>query len=89
MATHSSTLVWKIPWMVEPGRLQSMGSLSWTQLKRLSSSSSSVLMIVPNPGMVNYINCNGFILPYITICIFLMTVFSKQNLKTLKYLNII
>ena len=27
MATHSSTLVWKIPWMEEPGRLQSMGSL--------------------------------------------------------------
>jgi len=26
MATHSSTLVWKIPWMEEPGRLQSMGS---------------------------------------------------------------
>ena len=26
MATHSSTLVWKIPWTVEPGRLQSMGS---------------------------------------------------------------
>ena len=24
MATHSSTLVWKIPWMEEPGRLQSM-----------------------------------------------------------------
>ena len=27
MATHSSTLVWKIPWMEEPSRLQSMGSL--------------------------------------------------------------
>ena len=26
MATHSSTLVWKIPWTEEPGRLQSMGS---------------------------------------------------------------
>ena len=26
MATHSSILAWKIPWMVEPGRLQSMGS---------------------------------------------------------------
>ena len=26
MATHSSTLAWKITWMVEPGRLQSMGS---------------------------------------------------------------
>ena len=25
MATHSSTLAWKIPWMDEPGRLQSMG----------------------------------------------------------------
>ena len=26
MAPHSSTLAWKIPWMDEPGRLQSMGS---------------------------------------------------------------
>ena len=90
MAPHSSTLAWKIPWMEEPGRLQSMGSLgvwhdwathfhfslsctgegngnplqcsclenprdggawwatvsgvaqSWTQLKRLSSSSSRI-----------------------------------------------
>ena len=25
MATHSSALAWKIPWMEEPGRLQSMG----------------------------------------------------------------
>ena len=25
MATHSSILAWKIPWMEEPGRLQSMG----------------------------------------------------------------
>ena len=25
--THSSTFAWKIPWMEEPGRLQSMGSL--------------------------------------------------------------
>ena len=27
MATHSSILAWKIPWMEEPGGLQSMGSL--------------------------------------------------------------
>ena len=26
MATHSSTLAWKIPWMEEPDGLQSMGS---------------------------------------------------------------
>ena len=32
MALHSSTLAWKIPWMEEPGRLQSMGSQSRTQL---------------------------------------------------------
>ena len=25
MATHSSTIAWKIPWTAEPGRLQSMG----------------------------------------------------------------
>ena len=25
MATHTSTLAWRIPWTVEPGRLQSMG----------------------------------------------------------------
>ena len=28
MAPHSSTLAWKIPWMEEPGRQQSMGLLS-------------------------------------------------------------
>ena len=27
VAPHSSTLAWKIPWMEEPGRLQSMGLL--------------------------------------------------------------
>ena len=27
MEPHSSTLAWKIPWMEEPSRLQSMGSL--------------------------------------------------------------
>ena len=32
MAIHSSTLAWKIPWMEERGRLQSMGSQSRTQL---------------------------------------------------------
>ena len=26
MATHSSTLAWRIPWTEEPGGLQSMGS---------------------------------------------------------------
>ena len=36
MAPHSSTLAWKIPWTEEPGRLQSMGSLSQTQLSNFT-----------------------------------------------------
>ena len=40
MATHSSVLAWRIPGTEEPGGLpSSMGSQSWTRLKRLSSSS--------------------------------------------------
>ena len=41
MATHSSTLAWKIPWTKEPGRLQSMGSQrdghDWTTSLYLTS----------------------------------------------------
>ena len=36
MAPHSSTLAWKIPWMEEPGRPQSMGSLNQTRLSDLT-----------------------------------------------------
>ena len=35
MAPHSSTLAWKIPWMEEPGRLQSMGSLESDMTEQL------------------------------------------------------
>ena len=48
MATHSSTLSWKIPWMEEPGRLQSMGSLrirhDWvTSLSRIGEGNGNPL----------------------------------------------
>ena len=51
MATHSSTLAWKIPWMEESDRLQSMGSLrvghDWTTslhaLEKETATHSSVL----------------------------------------------
>ena len=36
MAPHSSILAWKIPWMEEPGGLQSMGSRSWTRLSNFT-----------------------------------------------------
>ena len=35
--THSRTFTWKIPWMEEPGRLQSMGSQSRTRLSGFTS----------------------------------------------------
>ena len=36
MASHSSTLAWKILWTEEPGRLQSMGSLESDTTERLN-----------------------------------------------------
>ena len=35
--THSTILAWRIPWTEEPGRLQSMGSQSWTWLTNFHS----------------------------------------------------
>ena len=35
MATHSSTLAWKIPWTEKPGRLHSMGSLESDMTEQL------------------------------------------------------
>ena len=40
MAIQTSTLPWKIPWMEEPGRLQSMGSQSQTGLSEFTLSLS-------------------------------------------------
>ena len=45
MATHSSTLAWKVPWMEAPGRLQSMGSQSPTRLNDLTHS------LIPESGL--------------------------------------
>ena len=53
IATHSSVLAWKIPGTEEPGGLLSMGSHSWTQLKRLSSSSGSIIC----SAMFKCMNC--------------------------------
>ena len=45
MATHSSTLVWKIPWTEKPGRLQSMGSQSRTQLSDFTLTFSTLKIL--------------------------------------------
>ena len=53
MATHSSTLAWKIPWKKEPGRLQSM-SLSLftfpTLEKEMATHSSVLAWRIPGTG---------------------------------------
>ena len=37
MATHASTLAWAIPWVEEPGRLQSMGFKESGMMEQLHS----------------------------------------------------
>ena len=39
IATHSSVLAWEIPWTEEPGRLQSLGRKSQTQLRSQTANS--------------------------------------------------
>ena len=49
MAPHSSTLAWKIPWMEEPGRLQSMGS--WRSFLYSSSVYSCHLFLISSASV--------------------------------------
>ena len=55
MATHSSVLAWRIPGTGEPSGLPFMGSQSRTQLKQLSSSSSSRTYMNINTNMCVYV----------------------------------
>ena len=63
MAPHSSIFAWKIPWAEEPGRLQSMESLSRTRLtnfpftfhshaleKEMATHSSVLVWRIPGTG---------------------------------------
>ena len=52
MATHSSTIAWKIPWMEEPGGLQSMGLLRIRQDWATSRSLSPALQVDSLPRTV-------------------------------------
>ena len=60
MATHSTILAWRILWTEETGGLLSIESQNQTQLKRLSSSSSSsnelnILFYTKSSKSVNFI----------------------------------
>ena len=60
MATHSSVPAWRIPGTGEPGGLPSLGSQSWTRLKRLSSSSSSSSSLYSVRTLVLEVGGRGF-----------------------------
>ena len=55
MAPHSSPLAWKIPWMEEPGRLQSMGSL---RVGYDSATSFSLFTFIIGEGNGNPLQCS-------------------------------
>ena len=55
MAPHSSTLAWKIPWMEEPGRLQSIGSL---RVGHDSVTSLSLFTFMIGEGNGNPLQCS-------------------------------
>ena len=72
MAPHSSTLAWKIPWAEEPGRLQSMGLQSQTQLsdftfifhfhalqKEIATHSSVLAWRIPGTGEPGWLPSMG------------------------------
>ena len=55
MAPHSSTLAWKIPWMEQPGRLQSMGFRRVRQTERLHF---HFLLLCVGEGNGNPLQCS-------------------------------
>ena len=78
MATHSSTLAWRIPWMEEPGRLQSMGlqrvrhdwetllSLSFTLRERnLPSVLPYIINLLPLQRVSTFLNFNNFLVEFL------------------------
>ena len=89
MATHFSTLAWKIPWMEEPGRLQSMGSQraghNWA---------TSLCVWCKNCINLNYVEMvhSAFQVFYILLlfCLFILLLYEslilKLQLKILIYL---
>jgi len=57
MATHSSTLAWKIPWMEKPGGLQSMGSHNRTRLSNFTGSLVEIVESRPHKNReARYLN---------------------------------
>ena len=65
MATHSSTLAWRIPWTEEPGRLQSTGSQrvghDWVTSLSLQSPSMQNQVCLGSKHVIKSTQCRNFI----------------------------
>ena len=89
MATHSSTLAWKISWTEEPGRLQSMGSQrvghDWvTYVYHWLSWFSSLQMVDLETSVINFFLCCSLcvcVYIYIYIYIYPLGSVSLENSK--------
>ena len=80
MTTHSSVLAWRIPGTGEPGGLPSTGSHSWTRLKRLSSSSMSIELVMPSKHLIHC--CLLLLLPSVFPSI---RVFSNESVLRIRW----
>ena len=54
MAIHSSLLAWKIPWIEEPGGLQSKELQSWTQLSACTHTHTHTQSTPRTPSMIRH-----------------------------------
>ena len=70
MATHSSVLAWRIPGMDEPSGLQSMGSQSQTQLKRLAAATAAIFYSF---------QCTGLILLWLNLFLNILSFFETKG----------
>ena len=78
MATHPSTLAWKIPWTEEPSRLQSMGSQIYVLRSRLYISSVQSLSRV-----------RLFVTPRTTACQASLSITNSWNLLKFKSIELV
>ena len=68
MATHTSTLAWKMSWTEEPGGLHSVGK-EWNMMEQLSAHKHSIIISGINPSTIKETCLKSYILIIIRIIV--------------------